>query len=229
MPRTLARESEGFLRETEEGLGFGGMLIWPPASFLVVSLAILLMFVGEGDLALVFSWETLFPDWETLFPAGKATPFLGSWQGAGGAFEVPASFVGVPVASFRVLRLRTGSLVVPPGVLWVGVGILEIPPERLRGGVGKLGRPVVVAPSIAVPLLAVPPPRVLLTGTGSLDFQACWVPVPRTCVWGGGTAATPLCSRVPTNLLAVGGMRECLPVAATETVVGAMSLFVEVF
>ena len=229
MPRTLVGEWEGLLREIEEGLAFGGPLIWLPASFLAASLAVLLTFVGMGDLALVFSrvtlfpdWENLFPDVETLFPAGEAAPFLGTWQGAGGAFVVPVGLVGVPVASFWVLRLR-GSLVVPPGVLRVGVGIFEIPPEILRGGVGKLGRPVAVAPLTAVPSLAVPPPWILLTGTGSLDFQACLVPVPQTCPGGGGTA-TPPCSGVPANLLAVGRERECLPVAATAIVVGAMSI-----
>ena len=84
-----------------------------------------------------------------------------------------------------------------------------------------------MAPLLAAPSKAVPPPEILLVGTGSLDFQACLVPVPGACLVGGG-AATPLCSGVPVNLSAVEGVRECLPGAETETVVLAMSfLFVK--
>ena len=62
-------EWEGFLGVTEGSLGLGGMLT------LAVSLVVRLVFVGVGDLALVFGWETLFPNGETLFPA---TPALGT-------------------------------------------------------------------------------------------------------------------------------------------------------
>ena len=58
-------EREGFLGVIEGSLGLGGMLT------LAVSLVVRLMFVGEGDLALVFSWET-------LFPIGEATPAVGT-------------------------------------------------------------------------------------------------------------------------------------------------------
>ena len=70
VPRT--GEREGFLGVAEGSLGLGDMLT------LAVSLVVRLMFVGVGDLALVFGWETLFPNGETLFPAGEATPALGT-------------------------------------------------------------------------------------------------------------------------------------------------------
>ena len=104
-------------------------------------------------------------------------------------------FLGVTVASFGVFGLGTGSPDAPPRVLRVGMGSFEAPPEVLRrrggGGMGRLDRPVVVAPLLAAPLLAVPSPEIFLVGTGSLDFQACLVPVPGACLVGEGTA-TPL-------------------------------------
>ena len=219
VPRT--GEREGFLGVLEEGLVLGEKLT------LAVSLAVRLVFVGVGDLVLVVSSETLFPD-------GEATPVLGTWRGwtwrgIRGALVGPIGFLGVTVASFGVLRLGTGSLGVSPGVLRMGTGSFEAPPEMLRGGggTGRLARPVAVAPLLAAPLPAVPPPEILLLGTGSLDFQACMVPVPKTCLMGGG-AATPLCSGVPANLSAVERVREYLPGAQAEAVVFAMSFVVEV-
>ena len=198
---------------TGGSLGLGGA-----ASFLVVSLAVRLVFVGVGDLALDFFWEI-------LSPVTEVTPVLGAWRDPTEGLIVPVDFLGVPVAFLGVLRLGMGSLDAPPGVFWVGMGSFEAPPVVVRGGgTGRLDRPLpgAVAPRLAAPLLAVPPPEVLLIGTGSLDFQAGLVPVPRACLVGGG-AATPLFAGFPASLSAVGGVRECLPEATAETVVLAMS------
>ena len=171
-----------------------------------------------GDLALVFCWGILFP----FGAAGEVTPILGTWRGSRGTLVVPVAFLGVPVAFFGVLGLGMGSLDVaeaPPGVLRVGMGSFEAPPPKIlqRGGRERLDRPlpVAVAPRLAAPFLAAPPPEVFLMGTGSLDFHAAWVPVPRVCL-AGGAAATPPLPAVPANLSAEGGVTECLPVVAAE-------------
>lgn len=206
---TLAGGRGDLGRVTEGTLG---VLNWQPASFLVVSLIVRLIFAGVGDLALVTCSETLF-----LFE--EATAVLGAWRDARG------TFLGVSVAFFGVLGLGTGSPEAPPGALRVGMGSFEAPlPGIVRGGgTGRLDRPLLgaVAPRLAVPLLAVPPPEVFLMGTGSLDFQAVLVPVPKSCLVDGGTA-TPLFPGVPASLLAVGGGTECLP-ALRIAVVFAMS------
>ena len=54
-------------------------------------------------------------------------------------------------------------------------------------------------------------------GTGSLDFQAALVPVPRSLQVGGG-AATSLAPEVaPVHLSAAGVAKECLPVVTAMT------------
>ena len=210
MPWTLAEEREDFGRVAEGSLDFGGVPTWPPASFLAVSLAVLVILVGVGDLALVFCCSILFPS----KTAGEATPILGTL----GVVAVLVVFLGGPVVFSGVLELRAGSLDVaeaPPGVLRVGMGSLEAPlPEILGAGRPDRPLPVAVAPKLVVPLPAAPPPEVFLVGTGSLDFQAALVPVPRACLMGGGAAAPPF-SEVPANLSAAERWKECLPVVAT--------------